>query len=359
MKINLYIFIAFLSLLFGCEPETEESRTSNLPPSSGSNADIIVVMDSVHWAGPLGDEIRKTFKEPIPGLPQDEPHFFINQVNPFQLNHVLRSVKNLVYVATMDNQRSAGRKLKSEFTKESIDRIAENPDVFMLPKQNVFAKDQVVLHLFGNNEEELINNISENRKKIRDLFHEKEIERISRSIFTREVKGITKTLQNDHQFSLRIPNGYELVYNKENFIWIRFFDRDVDKNIFVSYQDYTSEDIFKDENILKLRDIEVRKLGEDQDDVVYMKTETLIPIETEQLTFNGHYAIETRGLWKLSNNTMGGPFLSYVFVDEELQRLYYIEGYVYSPGKDKRNYMKEIEAILKTFKTQSQLQARN
>jgi hypothetical protein len=87
-----------------------------------------------------------------------------------------------------------------------------------------------------------------------------------------------------------------------------------------------------------------------------MTTETLIPIETEQVNFGNKYAVETRGLWKLTNNTMGGPFLSYIFVDEELNRLYYIEGYVYSPGKDKRNSMKEIEAILTTFKTQSELQ---
>ncbi|MDQ3534208.1 MAG: DUF4837 family protein [Bacteroidota bacterium] len=358
MKYPFFI-IAFISLLSACEPQTEESRTSNLPPSTGSNADIIVVIDSLHWAGPLGEEIRNTFKEPIPGLPQDEPYFFVNQVNPFQMNNVLRSVKNLVYVATLNNQSNAGRKLKSEFTRESIERISQNSDVFMLLKKNVFAKDQEVLHLFGNNEQELISNISKNRDQIRELFHKKEIERISRIIFTREVKGITRTLENDHQFSLRIPTGYEMVYNKKNFVWIRLFDRDVDKNIFVSYQDYTSEDIFKDENILKLRDLEVRKLGEDTDDVVYMKTETLIPIETETITFAGKYAVETRGLWKLSNNTMGGPFLSYVFVDEELKRLYYIEGYVYSPGKDKRNFMKEIEAILWTFKTKSQLKASN
>lgn len=359
MKYPVYILFAILTFLASCEAETEESRTSNLPPSTGSNADIIVVIDSAHWAGPLGEEIRRTFKEPIPGLPQDEPHFFINQVNPFQMNNVLRTVKNLVYVATLDNQSSAGRKLKSEFTKESIERISQDSSLFMLTKQNVFAKDQEVLHLFGNNEEELIKNISKNRDKIREGFQKKEIERVSRNIFAKEVKGITNALIKDHGFSMRIPMGYDLVYNKDNFVWIRFFDADVDKNIFVSYQDYTSEEVFKDENILKLRDMEVRKLGEDTDDVVYMKTETLVPIETEPFTFNGKYAIETRGLWKLSNNTMGGPFLSYIFVDEELQRLYYIEGYVYSPGKDKRNHMKEIEAILKSFKTQSQLQAKN
>ncbi|MDQ3394425.1 MAG: DUF4837 family protein [Bacteroidota bacterium] len=359
MKKSFYIILTFIAFLISCEAETEESRTSNLPPSRGGNADIIIVMDSLHWSGPLGAEVRKIFREPIPGLPQDEPHFFINQINPFQINDVFRSVKNLVYVATMNNQRIQGRKLKSEFTKESVERIAHNPDVFMLLKQNVFAKDQEVLHLFGNNEQELIENIQKNKEKIRDIFHKKELERISRSIFSRQAKNITNVLERDHQFSIKFPLVYELVYNKENFIWVREFGSDIDKNIFISYQDYTSEEIFKDENILKLRNLEVKKLGEDTDNVVYMDTETLIPMETQEITFNGKYAVESRGLWKLSNNTMGGPFLSYIFVDETLKRLYYIEGYVYSPGKDKRNSIKEIETILRTFKTTDQLQARN
>jgi hypothetical protein len=52
---------------------------------------------------------------------------------------------------------------------------------------------------------------------------------------------------------------------------------------------------------------------------------------------------------------MGGGFLSYTFVDEELGRLYYIEGFIYCPGKKKRAYIREIEAILKTFRLASEL----
>lgn len=353
MKNLVLILLLFSACFFSCEEETKESREANLPPSRGAHGDLIIVMDSAHWEGSLGEEVRKTFKAPIPGLPQDEPYFHINYVNPFKMNDVLRNVKNLVYVATMDNQSGAGRKLKSEFTKESIEKIASDPNVFMLSKQNVFAKNQEVLHLFGNNQEELIENIRKNRKLLRDHFGKLERERISNSIFAKEQKGITKSLVKDHQFSIKIPYGYNLVYNKENFVWIRQIDENVDKNIFISYRDYESEDVFSDENILSLRDIEVRKLGEDTDDVVYMKTETLVPLETEKVTFDNKYAVETRGLWKLSNNTMGGPFLSYIFVDETINRLYYIEGYVYSPGKDKRNPMKELEAILWSFRTTS------
>jgi len=61
--------------------------------------------------------------------------------------------------------------------------------------------------------------------------------------------------------------------------------------------------------------------------------------------------VETRGLWKTSDSTNGGPFLSYTFVDKDLNRLYYIEGYVYAPSKDKRDLMLEMQVILRTFES--------
>jgi len=48
---------------------------------------------------------------------------------------------------------------------------------------------------------------------------------------------------------------------------------------------------------------------------------------------------------------MGGPFLSYIVADASIGRLYFIDGFVYSPGKPQREYMREIETILWTFST--------
>jgi hypothetical protein len=52
---------------------------------------------------------------------------------------------------------------------------------------------------------------------------------------------------------------------------------------------------------------------------------------------------------------MGGPFLGYAVTDQPQGLIYYIEGFVFAPGKDKREYMREIEAILWSFKTSEQL----
>ena len=87
---------------------------------------------------------------------------------------------------------------------------------------------------------------------------------------------------------------------------------------------------------------------------VYMTTQD-VPHQVQEVNFNGKYAKETRGLWKLSDISGGGAFVSYVFVDESQKRMYYLEGYAYAPSKDKREFMREIEVILSTFKSGKEL----
>ena len=76
-----------------------------------------------------------------------------------------------------------------------------------------------------------------------------------------------------------------------------------------------------------------------------------MPYYTQEINLNGNYAFELRGLWKLSDISAGGPFVSYTTVDEKLGRLYYIEGYVYRPSDDKRDWIREMDTILQTFQT--------
>ncbi|MBK8290348.1 MAG: DUF4837 family protein [Flammeovirgaceae bacterium] len=58
----------------------------------------------------------------------------------------------------------------------------------------------------------------------------------------------------------------------------------------------------------------------------YLLTETSIPFKpviTREINFNKKFAVEMRGLWRTNNLTMGGPFISFAFVDEP-QRILFI-----------------------------------
>ena len=71
---------------------------------------------------------------------------------------------------------------------------------------------------------------------------------------------------------------------------------------------------------------------------------------------NEAYCAEVRGLWKIYNGSlMGGPFVSLSRLDEIHQRIVTIEGFVFAPGKDKRNYIRQLEAAIYSAKMQQEI----
>ena len=58
---------------------------------------------------------------------------------------------------------------------------------------------------------------------------------------------------------------------------------------------------------------------------------------------------ETKGTWELKNDFMSGPFINYAIVDEEHDRILVLEGFCYSPSKEERDLVHELESIIKSI----------
>ena len=68
--------------------------------------------------------------------------------------------------------------------------------------------------------------------------------------------------------------------------------------------------------------------------------------EMQEITVNGEYAAEIRGLWKMiGGGSMGGPYYSLTRLDEVNQRVVTIEGFVFAPATNKRNAIRALEAV--------------
>lgn len=354
-KAGFYVlFFALASMIFiSCASEDGNGRQDGMPIAKGARGEIILVMDSLQWHTDLGEALRATFQAPMDGLPRNEAAFKLRYINPFQLTSILKTSHNLIFVTILNDQSNAGRKLKSYFTKESLERVRDNPNLFMLTKKDDFARGQETLHLFGNNVAELIGNLAENEEKLRNHFLDIEKRRLTNKMFkSKERKSVTKKMRNDHDFEIRIPAGYQLAKNDENFAWIREIDKEVDKSLVVYYENYEDEAAFEKDQILAMRERMSKKYLRDPDKAsIHMDIQSIYPIAEHQVNFKNKYAKEIRGLWKLSDNSRGGPFVAYAVVDEALNRIYYIEGYLDSPGQEHRNVMIELETILWTFQT--------
>ena len=326
--------------------------------ASGKPGEIIMVIDTVHMNSQLGDELNLTFRKQVNGLPRPEPEFNVRYVLPEEFNSILKMAQNIIIVAVLENYSSNSERVKNYFTPNSLKRINEEPDLYLLSKQNEWARGQEVLFLFGKTEDELIKNIVENRDKLRAHFNNIEKRRLNASLYkAKELKEVSNVMMENHQFSMRVPFGWRIEYEnpKSQFVWLRLPGIEVDRNIWVYYKDYYTEEVFDDVTTFR-NEVTKKYIFDDKErnDTSYVVVETLIPPVTNQINFNNKFAVEARGLWKTNNLSMGGPFVSYVFVDEELNRVYYIDGFVYSPGKPQREFIRELETILWTFQTESE-----
>lgn len=356
--------LAFLAACSGDDKDGEDTFAYRdfLPPSKGGRGEILLQMDSSKWAGDLGAAVRELYMAPMPGFPQPaEPIFKLYHAAPKKVNDLLEEYHSIFVVLSLDSKTIDSDILRKKFSKESLDRIAADTTPYLVVKKDVNAKNQQLVYLIGKNDEQIIKHLKANEEKLREIFYKTERQRSYLVAFRGgEQTGRMERYKKEHKFTLKIPTGYqeakdtyvENVEQDSGFIFLRMIDNanGRDRNIVVAYKPYTSQRQLKVDSVLHWR----RELGEkymkDPDRGSYMTDQTdLIPYFSQEINFKGHYAVEVRALWKLTSNTSGGPFLGYLIVDEEKNRLYYIEGFIYAPTHKKRDYIREVESIIWTF----------
>lgn len=356
-----FFFIIYVMLLLAsCRSSTEDKEKKDqslLPDSYGGQGKLMVIIDPNQWDGKLGEAIQNIYAAPYPVLPKQQPAFDIINTSPENANALTRRHKNLLIVLTLDNKSTAGQKLQTYFSDSSLKKIREDTSWFMHTSQDRFASGQSVLYLFAKDEQLLLKNIRENKNILYNYFHRKETERIQKKLtYSDKTRSIANHISKEHGFSLTIPPGFQKVMDTSRFVWLRDMEG-IDENIFISYKPYRSKNQFKAKNIRAWRDSVGKKYLKGRTGDVfpgesYMQVQDYIPVQYQKTNFNNSYCIEARGLWKLSNNTMGGPFISYTFTDKENKNIIYLEGFIYAPDKEKRKFARYMEAVLRTFKFQ-------
>lgn len=350
LHISLFLF-PFLLLLISCGENAGGNTDSSKPRARGEIGEIILVMDSAKFQGPVGDAVRGIFEDDIRGLERQEKIFNLRRVDPASMNRLLRMATNIVYVTTFDDNRPGSKAINAQFNQNSRQMAQDDPSLFMLRNEDEFAIGQEVLYLFGNNEEQLVKNLEANKNRIQNLYEVRERERLGRGILSRKnsaikVKGLEK-----FGIGINVPASYQFVQEDADFIWIRQptpTTNRADISLFFYQTDYTSEGQLFPENIIKLRDGITRNriFGDPAVKNSYIEVQQQSVPSFRNITIDGRYAIELRSQWRTHNISMGGSFLSYTVVDEKSAKLYYMEGFVYYPNEVHRPSLREIETIL-------------
>ena len=312
---RIAIILFFLIITLSCS----DNQQKLLPASSGNINNVSVVTSDELWDGAVGDIIRENFGRPIYGLPQIEP--------VFSLSHIPSKV-------------FSGFATKSR-TILKVD-ISEKEGVFNF--KNTYASPQRIIQITANSVDKIIEIINENLNSIYSTMYLNEIQekqsRISKNL------NQTQAIKNSTGLTLRFPSAYRVAKVDSNFVWIR---RDIETgsvNLFVSrYNDKNNS------SILKIRDSISKHHIPGPVENTFMSTDPIYTPSSQQISIRGKQILETRGLWEIKGQFMAGPFLNYQFESNTKQDEYImLDGFVYSPGSSKREYVFELEAIMRSLK---------
>ncbi|MEH0156059.1 DUF4837 family protein [Limibacter armeniacum] len=352
VKIIMVSLLALVCVFTACSKSKEEG-SKNLPVAKGKPGEMILIMDSAQWKGKLGDIVYDSvLAQTVDILPQPEPMFTISHVRPGGFESILRQARNVVMVTTLDSKSSDTKRMKQFFSEDALKEVSKKGKAFMQVNRDVYAKGQAMVMLFAPSEDLMLEFLEnpENQRKIASVFNDLENKNLMRSIGGVYDKTMKNKLKKATGISLELMPGFQLAKETDDFIWLRHPELKVDKNIFIAKKPYTSQEQFSPDSIIDWRNQIAKEhlYGDPDNPESFVVTEKLVPVKTKTMELDGHHAVEAKGLWKTNNISMGGPFVSYVMVNDGGDMLYYIEGFVYAPQQKKREYMREMQVMLQS-----------
>jgi len=319
---NLFSLLLLSTILISCSNSSKESLV--LRESTGRINHLLIVIKNQNWNNEIGNAIRTIMTKPVKGLPQDENQFSVTQVEPKGFSSIFNNSRNILFVGL-------GKK-----------------DIFKI-KYNIYASPQTTITILGKSKQDLINLIKTHSKELISVYKTADLSSFQQKLTkkTWKIKRF-KTLTN-LGLSLKIPKDFLKVEDTGNFLWLRKEISRGTLNIIVYSLPIINNDDLKGNNIIKSQDSITKLYIPGQFKGTYMTTEKIFSPYKITLKLNGITSFETRGLWEVKGDFMGGPYLNYTLLDKAKNRMVTVEGFTYAPSINKRDYMFELEAILKTI----------
>jgi len=307
-----------------------KENPKNLPNSVGKTSELLVVMNEGLWEASSGDTVRDFFGQQVPRLPQVEPMFTTPNVNLSALNkRMFKNHRNL-FIVDIDESR---------YNRPYIET-----------KEDLWSFPQRVIRINSPHLKGFYRLFEEHQQAFLRLFHENEIRRLQITFSQAASIEIRNMLMENYDVSMVFPDGFFIAKQLKNFAWIRKETRKYGQGLMLRVEPYKDTSQFTTQAILSRRNTITRSFIPGPTEGSYMITSDVIPPKVERTTFKEQFAVKIRGLWELENGFLGGPYMSYTFVNENNGKLYTLDSYVYAPGQDKRDKLLQMEAIMKSLR---------
>lgn len=305
----------------------DKSGKPLLPNVSGKAGEVIVVMDKDDWDGNLGGATRELLASDYPFLPQREPLFSLVNVPPTGFADLFKIHRNILIYNISDQVKKSG----------------------VIYRSDEWAYPQCVIQVSAPSGDSAATVLKENGERIVNAIEQAERDRIIANSKKYEAPGIAPVVTEMTGGSPHFPTGYRIRKKTDDFIWISDDKQYTTQGVFVYKYPAAAKENFTEQNIIEHRNAFLKKYVPGMFDNTYMITnETAVP-DVKFIRFRGRQFAETRGLWEVFGDYMGGPFVSHSFYGPDAKEIIVLDGFVYAPKYDKRQYLRQVEAILYSF----------
>lgn len=320
---NIIILILATLLFTSCDETSKEKKQTISAPY-----ELLLVANKDWLQTSDGAEFLDAVNQDIPGLPQKEPNFRVTTINPSAFKGTFTVYANVI----------------------NVDIDKKYKDAKFTISRDVYVKPQIILNILAPNGQALVELVNKHRGTFLNIFIEAELQRECDYLASTHSGVVADAVKKKFGYSICAPKDLDRI-NKDgtDFLWSSANGRGNELNLCIYTYPYTSEKTFTLDYFMHKRDSVMKENVRGEHDDQYMATEPRGIVTSQKAGKNG-YLYEVRGLWKMENDMMGGPFISYSQVDTVKNLVVVAEGFVYAPKKEKRELIREMEAALMTFK---------
>ena len=329
---NIRLIAAMLILLtsFSSCVDEKGSEIKKARSVGGSSEILMVTQNDEQWNGQMGQSVRDFFEQEQYGLPQPEKNFKVAHINLDALNDMFKKHRNLIIA--------------------KIDKDIKNP--LVETQRNLDSEPQFVIRITASSPESWVRAFETQKDGLKLIFDDNERKRFQEYFRPMTDSKLVAQLKNKFGISMNVSEGYVIAANGDNCVWLLKRGEDKDMSFVIYELPYKDTADLNLNNIIKVRDSIVQKYIPGPIDGSYMTTdkEFVKPVSKALPDFPAGYAVETRGMWNVVGDFMGGPFVSYSIVDPTSSKIVTAEGWIYYPNKEKRDLLRQQESILYSLK---------
>lgn len=326
MKKILFPIIALLFFV-SCKSGTDKKY---IKASAGNPYEMFAVMPKEMWDGALGDTIRGVFTKNIEMINFDEPAFDLLYQTPQAFKGISLTHRNVIIA-----------RYGSQYPKAEV-----------LSERNTHAQPQLYIIFQAPTQKELLALVIEKVDSTRLVFDNDELARFSAKVSKKGSVAVQDSIKKIFGFSMAVPTGTKVrnIIKSKSFLWSSYEMPESSQGLVVYSYPYSGQ-VFTSANIVKERNAAIKLIPGALKNSYMTTSDYMEPVVTE-VVINGRRWYEARGFWRVEGDFMGGPFVSFSTVDEQNRRVLVIDTYVYSPNpsKGQRNYVRQLESLVKTVK---------